>query len=800
MPVKPRGALLFLPLLTLIALPAISAADTPTNIKETYGKVPLQFEENRAQADKAVRFVAHGLAYSLYLTPEDAVLVLAKPSEKANDEPSEAVALRMSVVGARSMAAVAGVDELPGKANYFVGNDPSQWRTNVPTYAKVRYSGVYPGIDLVYYGQQRQLEYDFVVAPGVDPAEIALAFDGANDLEIDAQGDLVLHTAAGDVRQHKPVVYQDTDGLRHEIEGRYVRKDETRVGFDVAEYDHSRPLVIDPVLSYATYLGGNERETNPAIALDTDGNVYVTGITWSGNFPTTSGALGTPAGTGSHVIFVTKLNSTGSAAVYSAYFGGIPNPSAADIPSGIALDSDRNVYVTGGTNSLTFPTTAGALRRSLPGSNGLVGPPDAFVTKLNATGSALVYSTYLGGSSNDIGDAIAVDADRNAYVVGSTNSSDFPTTAGAFQSSVLNPRAAFVAKLDASGGALVYSTFLGGGVDANPAAIAVDAMGQAYVVNNTSARDFPTTPGAFQTVLRGTVDAVVTKLNDTGSALVYSTFLGGGKSSEGDGLTRGNAIAIDASGHAYVTGYTDTSDFPVTPGAFQSQRAGLSEVFVTKLDPSGSALGYSTYLGGANDDFGTAIAVDVDGNAFVTGSTFSTDFPHTLDACEIALRGAVDAFVAMLAPDGAALVYSTYIGGSEEDRGEAIAVDDGGNAYVAGTTGLFSPSSGTGCEPCGGCAQCTNDFPTTPRSFQPRYGGGENDAFVVKIAEPVLPLPSPATSAATSSSSPLVPAAAGNVGESGQSAASGGGGAFDWLTLSALLAALGLARRRRAQR
>ena len=326
--VNPRGPLLLLPLLALFAVPTIAAADVPANVSETWGRVPLQFEENRA--DEAVRYLARGPGYSLYLESKDAVLVLAKPGAKATDPPSEAVALRMSVIGARSTSAVTGVDELPGKANYFIGNDASQWRTNVPTYARVRYSGVYPGVDLVYYGQQRQLEYDFVVAPGADPDQIALGFTGANDIEIDAHGELVLHTAAGDVRQHKPVIYQEADGIRHEIEGSYVRKDETRVGFDVAEYDHSRPLVIDPVLSYATYLGGNQRETNLAIALDTDGNVYLTGVTWSGNFPTTPGALGTPAGTGSHVIFVTKLNSTGSAAVYSAYFGGIPNPSAAD--------------------------------------------------------------------------------------------------------------------------------------------------------------------------------------------------------------------------------------------------------------------------------------------------------------------------------------------------------------------------------------------------------------------------------------------------------------------------------------
>ena len=791
--VNPRGLLRVLPLLTPIALPAISAAETPANLRATYGKVPLQFEENRAQPDKAVRFLAHGPGYNLYLTSKDAVLVLAKPSEKANDEPTEAVALRMSVVGARSTAAVAGVDELPGKANYFIGNDHSQWRTNVPTYAKVRYSGVYPGIDLVYYGQQRQLEYDFVVAPGADPDQITLGFTGANDIEIDAQGDLVLHTAAGEVRQHKPIVYQETDGIRRQIEGRYVRNGETGVGFKVAEYDRARPLVIDPVLVYSTYLGGSDRESAAGIALDNDGNVYVTGVTQSSDFPTTPGAIRSPGA--SYTVYVSKLNPTGSAVVYSAYFGGIVSPAYGEVnvASGIAVDSDHNVYVTGGTNSPTFPTTEGALRRDPAGGT------DAYVTKLDANGSALVYSTFLGGSANDWANAIALDGNRNAYVMGRTTSIDFPTTAGAFQTSLLDPHPdAFVTKLDPSGGKLVYSTFLGSGLSEAGAGIAVDASGEAYVVNSTLAPYFPTTAGAFQTELRGYVDAFVTKLNATGSALVYSTYLGGAHAAVGNAMSQGTAISIDSSGHAYVTGGTSSSDFPVTPGAFQMHNAGRLgatgnfDAFVTKLDPSGSSLVYSTYLGGADDEGGTAIAVDVDGNVFVAGSTNSTDFPISRDTCPPGLQGATDAFVTMLDPHGLAVVYSTYLGGSAVDVGNAIAVDSGGNAYVAGVTGPNVPPLP--------CPQCTDDFPTTPHAFQRHYGGGQRDAFVVKIAEPVLPLPHPATSTANISSAPAMPSAAASVADSGQSAGTGGGGAFDWLTLSALFGAAALARRGRAER
>ena len=797
--VKLRGLLLVLPLLTPMALPAISAAETPANLSETYGKVPLQFEENRAQADEAVRFLAHGPGYSLYLTSKDAVLVLAKTGKKAGDEPSEAVSVRMSVVGARSTAAVAGVDELPGKANYFIGNDPSRWRTNVPTYAKVRYSGVYPGIDLVYYGQQRQLEYDFVVAPEANPDDIVLGFEGADSVEIDAHGELVLRTAAGDVRQHKPVVYQEASGVRHQIEGSYVRKGTTRVGFKVAEYDRSRPLVIDPVLVYSTYLGGHANDAARAIATDVDGNVYVTGFTYGSTFPSTPGAFQAQDPISNNV-FVVKLDSTGSAVEYSAFLSGAQSNgvSGTSDPRGIAIDSDRNVYLTGVTSSPTFPTTPGAFQRV--SATGL----GAFVTKLNAAGSGLVYSTYLGGSRSDaVPAAIAVDADHNAYVAGSTGSADFPTTTDAFQASFRGFEAAFVTKLDASGGALVYSTFLSGGtgsglVFTEGSGIAVDSVGEAYVVGHTNAFDFPTTAGAYQRAFRGEDDAFVTKLSSTGAALVYSTYLGGsrttGPSAPSGSRTNASGIAIDASGNAYVTGKTTSSDFPVTPGAFQARNA-LSpkpDAFVTKLDSSGSALVYSTYLGGADDDSASAIAVDIDGNAFITGSTVSPDFPITRGTCQRGYGGGGDAFAAMFDINGA-LVYATYLGFSGADVGVAIAVDTGGNAYVAGNTG----PTGFGCGFA--CTRGSDDFPTTPHAFQADYGGGDGDAFVVKIAEPELPVAAPPAPIPATANSAQMPAATTNVADGGSAiSGSGGGGAFDWLTLSALLAAAGFARRRRA--
>src|SRR5712672_1576210 len=443
----PFRGMLALTLLASFVVPAAAATDA--RLSESYGKLPLQFEANRGQTQKDVRFLSRGPGYSLYLTAGEAVLVLAKPDAKAQEK---SVALRMSLVGAARKPHITGLDELPGKANYFIGKDRSKWRANVPTYAKVQYRNVYPGVDLVYYGNQRQLEYDFVVAPGADPKRIALGFKGADKLEIDAKGDLVLRAAGGEVRQHKPVVYQEIDGIRQEIDGGYVRKGANRVGFRLAAYDTARPLIIDPVLSYSTYLGGSGREKGLAIAVDRDGNAYVTGLVSSTDFPTTAGAFqpifggGTAFGGGQGFdAFVTKFDSTGSALLYSTYLGGSDD----DQGLGIAVDTNGNAYVTGSTKSANFPTTAGAFQPTYGGVT------DAFVTKLDPTGSALIYSTYLGGSSGDEGNAIAVDAGGCAYVTGIAGS-DFPTTPGAVEA--VGAIGAFVTKLDPSGSALAYST------------------------------------------------------------------------------------------------------------------------------------------------------------------------------------------------------------------------------------------------------------------------------------------------------------------------------------------------------
>ncbi len=695
--------LALVPLLALLGLAADGlppAAPQQAQLFAAYGKLPLHFEPNQGQAAAPVAFLARSVGATLFLTPAEAVLVIPRGPEKnvagpahrgrglgrgvapdpmsfAGDKrPSDPpTVLRMQVLGGDPAAAWVGLEELPGKSNYFIGNDPQRWRTNIPHYARVRARNVYPGIDWVFYGTPRQHEYDFVVAPGVDPGAIRLGFPEAKGVRLDGDGNLIVQTLGGEVIQHAPRVYQEVAGRRQPIASRYLVSPTGVVGFEVATYDRSRPLVIDPGLSYSTYSG-----VGAAIAVDGAGHAYVTG-----------GAV------------VMKLNPTGSALVYSTYLEGAS-------VYGIAVDGAGHAYVTGETSSFGFPTTPGAFQQTLGGDE------DAFVTKLDPAGSALVYSTYLGGNDGDYGRAIAVDGAGSAYVTGNTESADFPTTPGAFQTGFSGSiYDAFVTKLDPVGSAPVYSTYLGGKGGAIGRAIAVDGAGSAYVTGTTSPVSFPTTPGAFQTTYNGGIyDAFVTKLDPAGSALGYSTYLGG------NGSDTGYAIAVDGAGHAYLTGGTASPNFPTTPGAFQAAYGGgLYDAFVTKLDPAGSAPLYSTYLGGNMWDFGWGLAVDGAGHAYVAGDTFSPNFPTTSGAFQQTLGGPGDAFVTKLDPSGSALLYSTFLGGAKLDRSNGIAADSTGHAYVTGST-------------------TSSDFPTTAGAFQTVADRG---AFVTKLSTGVLGFP-----------------------------------------------------------
>ena len=655
---------------------------------ENYGKLPLSFEANTGQADNSVKFLSRGSGYALYLTGAEAVLALRKsdcagvaagaaqaasaarrPGFRRGDAGCKQTAdvVRMRLAGASGEApAPAGEERLPGKVNYFTGNDPAKWHTGVPNYAKVRYRGVYPGVDLVYYGNQRQLEYDFVVAAGADPKPIRLQFAGAKGLRLGADGDLVVTAPGGALAFHKPAVYQLVDGQRKPVEGRFAMLAKNTVGFRLGNYDRAKPLVIDPVLVYSTYLGGNVSDSAMAIAVDAAGNAYVTGNTGSPDFPVTPGAFQTTLNAGlAGDAFITKLNPSGSALVYSTYLGGIGYNSA----NAIAVDTAGNAYAAGYTGSADFPVTPGAVQTTNHAAAS--GGTNAFVAKLNPAGSALVYSTYLGGSGGnsvvsignsgsfgpgDEGTGLAVDGSGNAYITGLAGSTDFPVTAGAFQTtnraSAIGLSNVFVSKLNPAGSALVYSTYLGGSTFGDVGnGLAVDGAGYAYVAGIAGSTDFPVTPGAFQTTNHAghLGNAFLTKLNPAGTALVYSTYLGGSSSDGASG------VAVDGSGNAYISGTASSDDFPVTPGALQTtNRASAiheTNVFVSKLDPAGSTLVYSTYLGGTGyssysepngpfgggfstygGDNGYGLAVDGSGNAYIAGSTYSTNFPVTQGA------------------------------------------------------------------------------------------------------------------------------------------------------------------------
>ncbi len=697
-------------------------AATEARVTDIYGKLPLSFEANQGQSDRQVRFLSRGPGYSLFLTPTEAVLALTKPpahlkladptqATPVRSEKMTGTVLRMKFVGANHAPKMTGLEELPGRSHYLMGNDPKQWRTHVPQYAKVRYQNVYPGIDLVYYGNQRRLEYDFVVAPGADPGRIMLGFEGAEKLEVDADGDLVLHMADGQIRQHKPLIYQEAGGIKRGIAGGYVPKGKNKVGIRVAGYNTSKPLIIDPVLSYSTYLGGSgdergtlEFSSSFGIDVDSSGNAYVSGATSSIDFPTKHPPY--PNNAGGYDVFVAKLDPAG-ALVYSTYLGGSGDDESADI----AVGPFGNVYITGRTSSSTdFPL----MHPLQPDYGG--GGKDAYVAKLSADGSALVYSTYLGGSDTEGGIGIAVDALDNAYVTGITKSNNFPRSSNPHQPTYGGgPSDAFVAKIQANGSALIYSTYLGGNGsgDERSLAVAVDPFDNAYVHGRTSSNNFPTTPDAFQpTYGGGDHDAFITKLSALGS-LVYSTYLG--RSGNDDG----RSIAVDAFGNAYVTGTTGSTDFPTTANAFQTTNAGENDAYVTQLSANGTALIYSTLIGGSGGEASDGIAVDVFGHAYVTGATSSTNFP-TVNPIQATYGGGEhDTFVTKLNADGSALVYSTYLGGESEDHAVGdIAVDSSGNAYVTGYTSSLN-------------------FPTV-NAFQATYGGGAYDRFVAKITPGLL--------------------------------------------------------------
>ena len=703
-----------------------------SRIQASYAALPLAFEQNQGQTDAQVKYVARGNGYTLFLTANDAVFSLrARPAAsespavprmpefrakslapRHNAREDSTAVVRMHLAGGNSLAKVEGSDPVPGTANYFLGNDPSKWRSGVVRYARVSYQNVYPGVAMAFHGAERELEFDFVVAPGASPAPIGFQFTGNQGTKTDDSGNLIISSAAGDVLLHKPVAYQEQNGARQPVDARFVLKAHNRVNFDLGNYDHSRELVIDPSVSYAysTYLGGTGDDKGNGIAFDNNGNAYVTGETASINFPGASNTL-----TGTANVFVTKIKADGSGLTYSTYVGG----NVSDSGNGIAVDASGNAFVAGGTQSSTFPTTAGAFQTVLKGSE------SAFIFKLNTSG-ALAYSTFLGGTGADLALGMALDSSGNVYAVGRTSSTDFPLSllTPPLQAT---PAGGFVTKLKPAGGGasdLQFSTYLGGSTNdfASAVAVATGSSPSVYVTGSASSVSFTTTAGVIQPAYGGgSSDAFVTVINSTGSApAVYSTFLGGSDTDTGFG------IAVDSSGNAYVTGQTasgttSTKPFPLKSPALQSKfGGGTFDAFVTELNPTGTILVYSTYLGGSGADISTSIALDGLNNAYVTGQTASSDFP-TVIPTQLNPGGGNDAFVSEINPAGSALVFSTYLGGSmdEDDLGKlgAIAVDNTGtNIYVTGNT-------------------LSQNFPTWPSPPYQSNNAGGTDAFAVKYTQ-----------------------------------------------------------------
>ncbi|HXW17268.1 MAG TPA: SBBP repeat-containing protein [Candidatus Acidoferrales bacterium] len=696
-----------------------------------YGDLPLRFEANHGQTDPRVNFISRGSTSALFLTPSSAVLTLdvassvSKPSQygPANSPRPDRVALQLSLAGANASAPADGLNPLPGPSNYFVGNDPHNWRTNIPTFAKVRYTGIYPGVDLVYYGNHRALEYDFIVSPAADPRRIRIHVTGARRVSMSRDGAANIETSAGTVSLDRPRIYQLDRGQRTLIAGAYLIAANSDIQFRLGPYDRSRALVIDPVLQYSTFLGGTTSDSANAIAVNSSGNAYITGETSSTDFPVTSGALQTSLH-GTKNVFISELNAGGTAVIYSTYLGGLSGNG--DSGSAIAIDSSGDAYVTGVTTSASFPVV-NPVQAALKSAAG-----DAFVSELNPSGSALLYSTYLGGSGavGDSGAGIAVGANGLTYVTGVTTSADFPVLNPLSGQSALKNAvsAAFVTAFNPGGAALAYSTYLGGsGAQGDTgAAIAVDSSGNAYVTGATSSSDFPVTSTAYQTALKGTgFNAFMSEINSAGTAFLYSTFLGG--STSNGGLAFG--IALDSSNNVYLTGLTNAPDFPIFPSnAAQTTLTGTGgHAFVSAIAPTSkgaASLLYSTYLGGSNNaavaDVGHGIAVDSNGNANVTGLATSTDFPVTPGAFQSTLLSAAgNAFVTRVNFGGTVFLYSTYLGGSgpNGDSGLGVAVDPTGVAYVAGRTSSVN-------------------FPTTTGVLLPHFlaASGQTNGFVTKIA------------------------------------------------------------------
>lgn len=690
---------------------------------------------------------SHGVLYDLYrldkseAKSDESELLGESPASETGSVAKRGHVVGISFEGVGSAPSVHAIGRQPGYYNYFIGNDQSKWTPNVGLYSGARIDNIYSGIDALFYLDEGRPRYDLLVRPGGDPKQIRMKIEGAENVSVLPSGALAIATTVGVVEQRELYAYQEMDGIRKKIACRFVVDAKRRVRFDVGRYDRTRPLVIDPLiysplliggrdqgqsiaidgggnayitgstdspdypvttgaydasyndstdafvakldptgstLLYSTFIGGSGKDENlgNSIVVDAGGNAYIAGGTESADYPTTSGAYDMSFNGGITDAFVTKLNASGNALVYSTYIGGATNDRAA----GIAIDGSGNACIIGSTLTpligfVGYPTTAGAYDTA---SNGL---SDLFVTKLNAAGSGLLYSTFIGGRRDDRGDGIAIDASGNAYVSGYSSSttivSDYPTTAGAYDSSPGGALDIVLSKLSPDGSTLLYSTFLGGSQTDYGSGLAVDGSGNVFIAGSTEGGGFPSTVGVYKRIHGGGTQAYVAKLNHTGSALLYSTFLGSGSCFD---------VAIDGNGNAYAAGSTTSSKYPTTAGAYDTSHNGSNDLFVTKLNSTGSALLYSTFIGGSSFEETPAIALDGSGNIFVTGNTGSSDFPVSPGAYDVALGGSTDAYVTKLNATGSALIYSTFVGGDGDDPSSSIELRD--DSDIGGSSSL----------------------------------------------------------------------------------------------------------------
>jgi hypothetical protein len=728
--------------LTLAAPDAITPA-TRARITATYAALPLAFEANQGQFDPQVKYLARGNGYKLYLTSSQAVMTVSRGTrdsevrdmiedkrlgpakirrllqERARKtaHPSSLAVVRMNFLGANPATQLAAEDQQAGRVNYFIGNNPAKWRSNIPLFGRVSYRDLYPGVDLAFHGAGRQFEFDYLVNPGADAATIALGFEGAEQMSTTSAGDLILTTAAGPVQLHKPVAYQEKDGVRQLVDVRFALKHDHQVAFALGDYDRNRQLVIDPTVTYSTYFGGDFADYGFGIAADASGDAFIAGATDSDSIPGPAG----PTNNSSFDVFVTEINSSGTL-VFTTLFGG----SSDDFAGGIAVDA-TGIYVAGTTSSSDFPASATAAQPTFLG--GIThGNNDAFAVKLALNGSAIVWGSFIGGTDSDSGLAIAVDSTHDVFVVGETFSTGLGGGAGVGKFLLPNGTAlnlgqatgaddGYIVALDPNGTSYLLVSYLGGSSNDLTTGVALDGSGNIYVSGETLSTDLPLTlPLQNKCGTDGTCnasalggpfdDAFIVAIHASLSTYIYETYYGG--SNVDDAL----AIAADAAGNAFVTGLTVSSDFPTAGTPFQKilGAAGAQNAFVLELNSTGSAATYSTYLGGSGADLGVGIAIDGSDNAYVTGQTSSPDFPP-LNPTQATLSGSTDAFVTVLTPNPNQLLFSTYLGGGgdEDTLSGSIAVNSLPNIYVTGDT-----DSGNGS---------TSAFPTK-NPLDGTYGGG----------------------------------------------------------------------------